>query len=77
MLTYTSAWVLQIIEMVMGERQAPWEEPETARSLLRPLGIFKPGVLGLINRDPAQRSTIQKFQNACRRSLANTSITAT
>ena len=77
-LTYRKLEALvQIIEMILGEEPAPWENPETARRLLRPLGIFKTGVLGLLKRDAAQRSTIHKFQQACRRSLANTSITAT
>ena len=68
---------VQTIEMILGETPAPWEDPETGRALLRPLGIFKTGVLGLLARDPAQRSTIHKFQQVCMRSLANTSITAT
>ena len=68
---------MQTIEMILGDRLAPWEDPETARELLRPLGIFKTGVLRLIDRDPAQRSSIPMFQQACLRSLANTSITAT
>ena len=63
--------------MILGDRQAPWEDPETCKKLLRPLGIFKTGVLGLLARDPAQRLTIHSFQQACRRSLANTSVTAT
>lgn len=68
---------VQTIEMILGETPAPWEDPQTGRALLRPLGIFKTGVLGLLARDPAQRSTVHKFQQACMRSLANTSITAT
>ena len=68
---------MQTIEMILGDRHAPWEDPETARELLRPLGIFKTGVLRLIDRDPAQRSTIPMFRQTCMRSLANTSIGAT
>ena len=69
--------VVQVIEMILGDRQAPWEDSKTSKKLLRALGIFKTGVLGLLARDPSQRLTIHKFQQACRRSLANSSVTAT
>lgn len=61
--------------MILGNQPAPWEERETARDLLRPLGIFKQAVLGLIERDPAQRTSIHTFQRACRSSLSATATT--
>lgn len=67
---------VQAVDMITGEQMAPWENPKKARALLRPLGIFKSGVLGLIHRDPTKRSTVHKFQQACLRALSNTSITA-
>ena len=67
--------VVQTMDMILGKAPAPWEDPQTARALLKPLGIFKPAVLGLLRRDPAQRDTIKTFLEASRRSLANTSIT--
>ena len=76
-ITVMHVGVVQITEMILGDRQAPWEDTKTSKKLLRPLGIFKTGVLGLLARDPAQRLTIHSFQQACRRSLANTSVTAT
>jgi hypothetical protein len=69
--------LVQIIETILGEQKAPWEDPEISKELLRPLGIFKPGVLALVAWDPSQRSTIRTFRQACMRCLANTSITAT
>ena len=68
---------MQTIAMILGGTPAPWEDPVTSRVLLRPLGIFKTGVLGLLKRDAAQRSTIHEFQQTCLSSIANTSVTAT
>ena len=65
--------VVQTIAMILGEQPAPWEEPATARELLKPLGIFKQAVLGLIERDPANRTSIGNFRKACRSSMAATS----
>ena len=73
---YNSCSVLQTIDMILGGAAAPWEDGDAGRLLLRPLGVFKSAVLGLLRRDPAQRSTIQKFLDASRKCLANTSITA-
>ena len=72
---YTTFAVLQTIDMILGDTAALWEDGEAARLLLRPLGVFKPAVLGLLHRDPVQRSTMQKFLQASRKCLANTSIT--
>lgn len=55
--------------MILGEAAAPWEDPDTAKALLRPLGIFKGAVLRLLERDPSQRMSIHDFQQACRRLL--------
>ena len=66
---------MQTIEMILGDMPAPWEDPATSRAMLRPLGIFKVGVLRLLERDPSKRSTIHQFQQACRRSLAHSTTT--
>ena len=63
------------MKMIVGELDAPWEDQRTARALLQPLGVFKVGVLGLLERDPNARSSIHAFKQACMRSLANTSFT--
>ena len=75
-LRFTERNALQIIEMILGDVSAPWEDPATCRAMLRPLGIFKVGVLRLLERDPSKRSTIHQFQQACRRSLSNSTVTA-
>lgn len=69
--------MLQTIDMILGNKEAPWEDAATSRALLKPLGIFKSGVMGLVARDPEQRSSIFQFQQSCRRSLSNTHLTAT
>ena len=67
---------MQTIEMILGKRFAPWEDPETSKALLRPLGIFKAPVLHLVARDPSQRSSIPRFKQSCLRSLSNSTITS-
>ena len=54
--------LLQTIDIILGKRMAPWEDPVTSRALLRPLGIFKQHVLDLVPRDPAQRSSLHRFK---------------
>ena len=66
---------MQTMAMILGNEPAPWEELDTSRAMLRPLGIFKQAVLGLIDRDPAQRTSIHAFQRACRSSLSSTATT--
>ena len=60
--------------MIVGDALAPWEDGEAAQLHLRPLGIFKPAVLGLLHRDPLQRTAIHKFLAASKRSLGSTSM---
>lgn len=64
---------MQIEQMILGERQAPWEDPEAQRALLRPLGIFGKDVLKLLARDPTKRSTIHSFHHGCRHHVDITS----
>jgi hypothetical protein len=57
--------------MILGEQLAPWEDADTAQALLKPLGIFKKAVLGLLKRNPQQRTTIPQFQKSCRHVLSH------
>lgn len=41
---------VQMIEMILGEQEAQWEDPDTAKPPLMSLGIFKTGVLDLLAR---------------------------
>ena len=66
---------LQTIAMILGQKNAPWEDPATAKELLRPLGIFKAHVLDLIARNPAQRSSILHFKQSCLRNFSDPSFT--
>ena len=63
------------MDMILGKRLAPWEDPATSRELLRPLGVFKAPVLELVARDPSQRTSIPRFKQSCLRSLSNSTIT--
>ena len=53
---------------------APWEDPDTACTLLEPLGRFEKVVLGLLMRDPRERTPLPRLLEACRRALASPRI---
>lgn len=61
--------------MILGVRQLPWEKPDQQHEYMRPLGIFKLAVLKLLARNPSRRSTVNQFQLACKRVMANNSMT--
>jgi hypothetical protein len=69
--------LVQTIAMILGEKLAPWEDPETSQALLKPLGIFNKAVLGLLKRNPVERTTIPQFQRSCRRVLSHAGQSAT
>ena len=59
---------------IVGEQPLPWEQgAEDAQEVLRRLGRFRPGILGLLQRDPQQRITISAFISRCRSVLEQTS----
>eukprot|EP00892_Ulva_mutabilis_P004140 jgi/Ulvmu1/2098/UM125_0001.1 len=70
MLTGTSAFNLvtdgsaKAVAQLRGEQLLPWEGPRCG-PLLHRLGVLRPAVLHLIERDPAQRSTARQFHTAC------------
>lgn len=47
-----------MIAQILGEVQLPWEQDG---ELLKRAGRFRSAVLGLLQRDPSQRSTVQTF----------------
>ena len=58
---------------IVGEQPLPWEQgAEDAQEVLRRLGRFRPGILGLLQRDPQQRLTISAFISRCRSVLEQT-----
>lgn len=68
----TTKECVQIVDMISGKVKAPWEDPETAPSLMKPLGIFKKAVLALLARDPSKRMSLRDFKEECSRALVRT-----
>ena len=62
------------MDMILGIRQAPWEDPETAGLMKKKLGHLQKPVLGLLERDVSKRLSVTEFQRACRRMVSNTTI---
>ena len=46
---------------LVGEDTLPWEGEGNAKDLLKRAGRFKEAVMGLLHRDPAQRTRVQTF----------------
>jgi hypothetical protein len=63
---------MQVIAQIVGEQQLPWESEQGARLLLRRAGKFKGPLLQLLNRDPAERPTIESFVMQCSNILSST-----
>eukprot|EP00892_Ulva_mutabilis_P004445 jgi/Ulvmu1/2372/UM130_0003.1 len=54
----------KVVQRLQGKLPLPWEGSLTADIQAR-LGVFKKPVLQLLQRDPAQRSTMRKFHDTC------------
>lgn len=58
---------------ILGEQPLPWEKgADSARPLLRRLGMFRGAVLGLLERDPSLRLSVPDFISRCRSVLERT-----
>jgi hypothetical protein len=44
---------VQVMAMIIGDKQAPWEDPVTSGGILSKLGFFNKVVLDLLQRDPS------------------------
>ena len=53
-------------EMMLGETQAPWEEPAAAATLARRFGHLQDAIFALLDRDPVKRPCMAVLQRACR-----------
>lgn len=60
--------------MILGDIEAPWEDKRTAPAMFKSLGNLKQPIMGLLDRDPNERSTVSDFLRACRRMVSNTTI---
>lgn len=65
---------VQIVEMVLGERPAPWEDPATKAKVIQPLGLLKKMILQLLNRDPSKRYTASHIHKACAKVIATPTL---
>jgi hypothetical protein len=57
--------------MIVGDKLAPWEDPMHAGKILKKLGIFRKVVLGLLQRDAAQRPSMAAAERSCRSILSD------
>jgi hypothetical protein len=59
---------VQVMAQIAGEKRLPWEQQgELASERMEALGVFKGAILQLLNRDPQQRPSMQRFYDAANR----------
>lgn len=58
---------MQVVAQILGEEgfRLPWEVPQTAAAMRRRLGVLRPLVLALLERDPTHRLPVHAFVDAC------------
>jgi hypothetical protein len=63
---------VQVMDRIQGLNglQLPWEGDNLTTANRRKLGIFKGSLLKLLDRDPAERPSMEEFCDACTRVLA-------
>lgn len=68
----TQAHVLQVMDTIEGVngQLLPWEGDTLSATHRKQLGVFRPIVTSLLERDPAQRPSMAQFCEACDRVLA-------
>ena len=60
------------MDKITGVQPLPWEDPDTAPALLSRFGHFKMAVMGLLQRDPDARPSMEEFRKQCNRVLMQT-----
>lgn len=63
---------MQVMDKIAGVEALPWEDAATAPILLRRFGHFKMAVMGLLQRDPEDRPSMEEFRKQCNRVLMHT-----
>ena len=66
---------VQVEAQLLGQAELPWEGSRLDTATLRCLGVLHDLVLGLLRRDPAQRSTMQTFCTDCNAIVASATTT--
>jgi hypothetical protein len=61
------------IEGLNGQ-ELPWEGQNLTPANRRQLGVFRGTLMELLNRDPAERPSMENFCDTCNRVLAGTSL---
>ena len=67
---------VQVEAQLLGHAELPWEGGRLDAATMRCLGVLHDPVLGLLRRDPAQRSTMSAFCSACLAIVASNTTTA-
>ena len=67
---------VQVEAQLLGQAELPWEGSRLDAATMRCLGVLHDLVLGLLRRDPEQRSTMPAFCNACLAIVASATTTA-
>jgi hypothetical protein len=63
---------VQVVAQILGEIPLPWEGEGRAKEMLKRAGRFWSALMGLLERDPEQRSTIDTFMQQCANVLSTT-----
>ena len=57
---------LQVVGQLLGEEQLPWEGSNLTFDHRTRLGALRRPILQLLEREPAQRTSMQAFSDRCR-----------
>lgn len=63
---------MQVMDQIEGvnETELPWEGTLLTAANRKQLGIFRPTIMSLLSRDPAERPSMAQFCDTCNRVLA-------
>ena len=56
---------VQVVEMILGTTQAPWEQPSMRSTLHRACGTLRGVLLLMLSRDAAARPTMATVRRSC------------
>jgi hypothetical protein len=64
-------WV-QVVAMILGRQQAPWEQEDKRSVIVHKLGPFRKAVMAMLNRNPDARPQLAEFLQSCHSVLSRT-----
>ena len=59
------------MQQLQGDDDLPWEGEQNSAARKK-LGIFRQSIMSLLKRDPAERSSLATFCNACQQVFSST-----